>query len=464
MHLPSEILSQIFSSVPKSSLKRLRLACKTFYNVATRFLFNSIFVSARYADREIADSVASRFPTWITVLTFSSECYVPSTWKASHEDFQTRLKRISQNSNVLHVKQAKIYYELYCRLGSEQRALYKSGSVHEQLSHLLNTLPNLGQIIITDRRRRQDLSWFQKALIGETIRLRTRLTSRRIYKTIWTKRKDTLALAQLQTIQSVDCECFDKDPLAFGVYSGLAEAGSTMMPQNPWAMIMTALLKSTNTSIHKLSVQPKSINSQLPLAAIAVSGSPICHPMTTELARLTKLELRLNNFTSHEQMLTHPPTVLSTASNLRSLTIDIVDPLRALSYGPYSRCPTTFGLLLAGCKLARLSSLHLHNFTFLENDLSTFLQHSPNLRDLALMSFYMVDTSFYGQPPDAIPRCWERLLQGDITPPGILSMGRCAALRARAQIRVAAVADNDRAEHYDPTLPVQRRYQPVSRN
>ena len=309
--------------------------------------------------------------------------------------------------------------------------MYESGAVHGQLCHLLNTLPNLRRIIITDRRRRQDLSWLQEASFGgfrpslaNLHKLRKENTSDNGYMATWAffrsilKGEDINALAQLHTIQSVGCGCFDEvDGIkpSSALFSGLGEAGTRWMPENPWAVIMTALHKSSNASTHAISIQPKYTNGHLPIIALKDCGPGILLSTSTVLARLTKLELRLAHTGLQKERL--PIKILSGACELRSLTIDIMNDENATS-SPLKHCSvvpattiTTFESFLASCELPHLSTLHLHRVTFLENDFATFLQHSPELRDLSLQGFYMVDGWHRWRPPYPDPRAWERLLQ-----------------------------------------------------
>ncbi len=451
MPLPFETLSHIFSFLPKSSLKTLRLASREFYDVATPLLFDSIFVSARHVDREVADSVAARFPDSIQRLTFATEFYHIPHWSEFESKLESRPTKCE--NPTLHVKKTKQFWALYCKIESEGKTLYDSGAVHAQLCHLLNTLPNLRQIVITDKRRRQDLSWLQEALVGVTVRhvprpeariplasdvrgsladlrkLRKETTSLESYKDMWVcirsslKGLDVQAQAQLQTTPSVGCNCFDvidKEPpfIYHGRYSSLAEAATPWAPQNPWTVIMTALHKSPNASIHMISIQPKNAKNPLNIKALNDSNLDTLHARNNVLARLTKLELRL----AHTSLMgletgKTPIKMLSGACKLRSLTIDIMNDEDATSslLVHWHKVPkttiTTFESLLAGCKLPHLSILHLHRVTFLENDFSTFLQRSPELRELSLQGFYMVDGWHRWRPPYPDPRAWERILQ-----------------------------------------------------
>lgn len=444
MSLPFELLSYISSFLPISALKTLRLACKTLHDIATPLLFSSIFVSARHVDREIAELVASRFPSSITTLTFSSECYGPSTSLPYKVQSERSLNQGAENwpscGNICsHLRQTELFWGLHGKLASERQSFYDSGAVQTQLSHLLNTLPNIRQIVITDRRRRQDLSWFQEALMRQTIQCFPTPTiclsrfgqARRAFASLFGLRKkkslqytctwdqDVQALVQPQVSESVRCYCFDREQSYTGGRFGLGRAESHSMPQNPWAEIIKALYESSNVSIHTVTIQPSDANSYLPLAAIHTCDPHIIRLTTMILPRLKKLDLRLDSMMEENrdalvkmyQNPSHPSKMFSTASNLESLTIDFLDYRRNPTfYGMHKPGLTTFDALLGGCQLPRLTTLHLRNFTFFEDELSTLLQHSPVIRDLSLQGFYMVDQQGSMRRADTNPGSWERLL------------------------------------------------------
>lgn len=437
MHLAPEIMLNICSFLPKSSLKTVRLACRILYETATPLLFNSIFVSARYVDHEVANLVALRFPASIRTLKFSSECYYPLTWPEYRD--ASRPRPILCKNTPIHRNTAKRSWNLYCRLRSERQALHKTGALNAQLSHLLNVLPNLHQIVITDRRRRQDLSWPQEALMSATEqriprpRSSTTLPSRvrrsladlynfpkRFYsrvtsKCLWTCLRPSQLLGPWEETQHIDCGCFDGEPPIRG---WIANGRSRYIWQNPWADIMEALRTCTNDlSIHTISIQAKDTNCYLPLMAIEA-----CHPYsslltTTILAHLTKLELCMSFKDQNDHSLRRmtremrlPTKMLSMASNLQCLIIDFMgfhrDPLL---YAADDRHYTAFGAFLAGCRLPKLLTLHLCKITFWESEFSAFLQYSPGLRDLCLRSFDMVEQGEERQSMYADPRSWERV-------------------------------------------------------
>ena len=229
--------------------------------------------------------------------------------------------------------------------------------------------------------------------------------------------EDVRTLAQLQLSESIHCKCWDREPDCSWFSFGLGRAESYLMPQNPWAEIMKALHDSTNFSIHTISIQPEKAGSYLPFAAIETHDPHIVRSTTVVIPRTTKLELHLDGFGNNDdgpermhQVLQNPTKFLSTASNLSSLTIDFM-PSQFPTKKPWPPSwPTSFAALLEGCQLPRLSLLHLRNFTFREAEFSTFIQNSPDIHDLSLQNFHMIDHKDLRAQTHAGPGSWERLL------------------------------------------------------
>lgn len=102
MSLPPEIVSFIISVLPKttlrSTLKTLRLVCRSFYDGATPVLFNSVFVSARHIDREIAELITSVSRNSITALTPSSKCLL------AHKNHSAEVSPLRRKSDSHSVK------------------------------------------------------------------------------------------------------------------------------------------------------------------------------------------------------------------------------------------------------------------------------------------------------------------------------------------------------------------------
>lgn len=110
-----------------------------------------------------------------------------------------------------------------------------------------------------------------------------------------------------------------------------------------------------------------------------------------------KIRKHLDGFGNHDslermyQILQDPIRLLSTASNLSSLTIDFLPTdFPTEKYWPPS-WSTTFAALLEGCQLSQLSMLHIRYSTSREAEFSTFIQHSPHIHDLSLPNSHLIN-------------------------------------------------------------------------
>ena len=282
--------------------------------------------------------------------------------------------------------------------------------MQSQLAQILNTLPNLRRIVITDRRRRQDLSWFQESQIRQeslcapTPETRPSLFSRgrRALTTQATRTWDEYigTVPEPRGVESVPCLCFDEEPCYDGQPSGLGHADSKYMPQSPWAEVVEALHKMSKHSISTICIEPKSSTSYLPLSIFEACDPGTIRSASEILPCLTELDLRLDIvLNSNTKALgkmhlkrKEPTHFLSKASNLTSLTIDLLDQkLYDCVSRESNEYVTTFDALLGRCHLPLLTTLHLRNLTFRERELSAFLQDSPNIRNLSLQSLWMAD-------------------------------------------------------------------------
>ncbi|KAM0803955.1 hypothetical protein BDR22DRAFT_703972 [Usnea florida] len=465
--LAFETLSQISSLLCQSSMKSFRLVCHKFCDVVTPLIFNSIFVSARHLDLEISNLVALRFSDSIKTLTFSSvrhqnpeeeglagRMHVPKLLAVYTREIRTPQCRDGE----LHSKTANHLGELYCKLLIEALDLYKTGALHAHLCHLLDRLPKVRQIVITDKRRRQDVSWYQEALMDEKLLRRVGLSPannppHRHNRSPWLlsnlcnhwqdimpqgslgelrgwisqylHRAAIRSPAEQPTLQSVGCHCFERDgdeTLSWGLSSSLGEAFSIAMPSNPWSVIMTALQESKPFTVDAVFIKPRVEDGRIPIEWFIHSCQKNIIPTTSVLAHVTRLELRLKKSGVHSDGVSRfwrrGTPLLSAASNLQSLTVDFSTPWEDSfpTYHEDSGPPaTSFEMFLGGCKLSCLSKLHLHDLTVLEEHLSAFLQESPELRDLSLKEVFMIESTPMPYPHTAPtpvdPMAWGRVLQ-----------------------------------------------------
>lgn len=139
MNSPAKILSTILCYQPKIGPKKARLVCKAFDAAAIPFLFDEIFVTARYVDMEKATLLASRFGPFIKTLIFCSEEFEQGG--VSWETFGHG----KENEDL-----ATTYYISYCNRKEEQEDLLKEGELFAHLSSSLIVLINLQKVILTN--------------------------------------------------------------------------------------------------------------------------------------------------------------------------------------------------------------------------------------------------------------------------------------------------------------------------
>ena len=267
--LAFETLSQISSLLCKSSMKSFRLVCHKFCDVVTPLIFNSIFVSARHFDLEVSNLVALKFPDSIKTLTFGSVRHINPEERIQNFDirellavYTREIKTPQCRDRELHSRTANHLSELYCKLLIEALNLYNTGALHAHLCHLLDTLPKVRQIVITDKRRRQDVSWYQEALMDENLLRRVDLPpvndppgrhnrsplllsnlckrwqnikpQRNLgeFRGWFSRHLHRVAIqspAEQPTLGSVGCHCFERDgdeTLSWGLSSNLGEVAT----------------------------------------------------------------------------------------------------------------------------------------------------------------------------------------------------------------------------------------------
>ena len=465
--LAFETLSQRSSLLCKSSMKSFRLACHKFCDVVTPLIFNSIFVSARHFDLEVSNLVALRFPDSIKTLTFGSmrhlnpeEVWPPEFNIRARLAVYTREIRTPQcRDSKLHSRTASHLSDLYCKLLMEALDLYNTGALHAFLCRLLGTLPKVRQIVITDKRRRQDVSWYQEALMDEKLLRRVDLpptnnpprghnrfhlllsnlgkhwqdimpqgnlgefrgwVSRHLYKVA------IQSPAEQPTLESVGCHCFERDgdeTLSWGLSSSLGDVGFVEMPNNPWSVIMTALQESETSAVDAIFIKPENEDGGIPIESFMQRTGNTIMSATSVLAHVTRLELRLKKAGVHTAGISsfwkHGTPLLSAVSHLQSLTIDffsyVEDDFHTPLYIDSGPPATSFEMFLGGCKLPCLSKLHLQHLTLLEEHLSAFLQETPELRDLSFEEVFMIDSTPITTPNTALKpvdtMVWGRVLQ-----------------------------------------------------
>lgn len=350
MYLPPEILSPILCHQPKTVLKNARLICKAFEAVATPLLFKDIFIIPRYADMEKSTLLASRFGSYVKTLILSSEYFEPELTLGMF------------GRNIPDRRMAQTYHESYRRLEHEQEEVLK-GEFFGRLCSILTGLSNLQKVTLTDRERKGQLCWCQQAY--------------------------------------VDGHSRTFDPFQFEYYPGL----KSLRPppehncvtslkcfrhyeSSIWLQTLLALYTSGNTSIKTIVTDfcRSGITSGITIRAFCMTPRQR-YCAAKVLPNLTSLHLHLEvNFRVDAGRELYKERVvaqiLSEAINLTSLEIDLVNNIVQHEVeNPY--IPTTFEMILEGCKMPKLVTFGLGSFAFPEAGITTFLQHSQGIQHMS---------------------------------------------------------------------------------
>ena len=158
IYFPPEILSAILCYQSRIELKKARLVCKAFDAAAVPFLFDEIFIAARYADLEKAILLASRFGSFVKTLIFCSEEFLSDV---TLHDF----KHQSADVNL-----ATSYYTSYCKLREDQEELLSEGEFFRYLCSTLILLSNLRKITFTSIHRIPKLSLCRQSYVDRFLR------------------------------------------------------------------------------------------------------------------------------------------------------------------------------------------------------------------------------------------------------------------------------------------------------
>lgn len=345
MYCPPEIISAILCYQSKIELKKTRLVCKTFNELAVPFLFDEIFVTARYADIERATLLASRFGPFVKTLIFCSEYFDPTT------TFETFTNAISDRDL------ARSYYTSFCNLRQEQKELLSEGEFFGHLCSTLIVLINLHKVILTNVCRTQGLCWCEQAYVDGCFRT---------FKPWSHEHHHHPALKSLEPAHNHECRHST---------NGLEERDS-----NIWPEFLRALFTSGNTKVKKVVTEGGNKDSGLIITAFCMTPRQrFCAAQVLPI--LTSLHLPLDCAWKVVGLDIHSVRIvtqtLSAAINLESLMIEFVDIHTDWE-------DELFEKILGGCKMHKLMKLGLKCFTMTEAGMTAFLQDSQRIRRMSL--------------------------------------------------------------------------------
>ena len=169
MYLPPEIVKMVVTRIPKQDLKSCRLAIKAWEGSIVPLLFDSVFVTARYADLEVADLLASRFGEFVETLIYSTEFFedLEVYDKCTNYALMKRSFSSIQSCYERHLEQHR---QTYTKLALEQRDILKGGKMQKHLLRVLKAMPRISRIVLTHSWRKRQLDWCEQAAIDAKAR------------------------------------------------------------------------------------------------------------------------------------------------------------------------------------------------------------------------------------------------------------------------------------------------------
>ena len=363
MYFPPEILSAILCSQSKIELKKARLVCKAFDAAAVPFLFDEIFIAARYADIEKAILLASRFGSFVKALIFCSE------------EFSSDVTLHDFKHQWADVNLATSYYTSYCKLREEQEQLLSEGEFFRYLCSTLILLSNLRKITLTSIHCIPKLSLFRQSYVDGCLRT-------------FNPRSDTEYPALKSLKPTLDHECF------------ASINGPKRSDPNSWPEVLRALHVSGNTNVKTIVTEGDDSWSGLVSSHFRMtSRQRFC--VAKVLQNLTRLHIHLDGYLVNDVVNGElfPQRViaqtLSAAINLESLMIEIIGNYVQWEEEEEDQdARTTFEMILGSCKMPKLVTLGLSRFTTTEAEMTTFLQDSQGIRHMSLDDVKIISGSW----------------------------------------------------------------------
>ena len=360
MHLCPELHNIIFQYLTKSELKVTRLVCKSFHQAAIPFLFDEVFLAARYSDLEVADHVASRFGAYVKTIALSSVEYKPLSMKEFRERTEYFTKTFERiNGHREHA------FEVYCRAQRQNLEIYQSGEFMARLCLILNKAPNCRKMILTDCGSQDPYSLPTLFLSHEPLE------------------GDDLCPFKV-------CSLSVSDHLMFQV----RPTPPYQMTPNPFHLA-TLAISMTKSTITELVMIPHGIHGSEESFLIknsfnVTAGLSCCS--TILLQQLTRLRMRLfddcgESKAQRSYMGSPIAKALSSAISLESLFIEGGFKF----FDREESSVTMMSTFLEGCRFPKLRSLIMTYMNSAEDELLDFLKTSPCLKHLTMEFFSLVN-------------------------------------------------------------------------
>ena len=365
MYLPLELQILVCRHLTKAELKAARLVCKSLEKAATPFLFDEVFLTARYSHLEVADLVASRFGTYLKTITLSFVEYRP----LSMEGFRERTFGPRTNERINgHLEHG---FKVYRTARKENLMINQNGELMASLCLILTKAPNCRKMILTDYGN-EDMFFNVPPPAFHP--------------------HDPLQEGDLCPFK--ECSLSVSDHLDFHVPPG----SPYRMTPNPFHLAILAIskTKSTITELAMIHHGDELVYKESFLGIDSFDMTPrLSDSSTILLQQLTRLRIRLYDGRWEYDRRWDPQTqqsymgrpiakALSSAVSLESLFIEAGGDF------PPEHGMTRMSAFLEGCRFPKLRSLVLMNMISKEDELLAFLKNSPCLKHLTIELFVLI--------------------------------------------------------------------------
>ena len=333
-------------------------------------LFNSCFITARYADLEVADLLASKFGGFVDTLVYSVEFL--KDVESDGLSHTARLKLYGSSFQSCYQGHLDNHRKTYSNLTREQRAIRKNGKMKKHLLRLFKTMPSIVNIVVNGSWRVRQAGWCEQAAIDAKSR------SHEPFDTTFTCSKEDCHF--WTWYQSSRC-CW------------LASPGHAAPDQGAscWRDLMKALNQSS-LAIQQIKAETPFDTATMP-TKIWKPSFGLCEIMISIFSTLKNLQLCLDvrRCRGIEEMPWESDSftkALSSAKNLEHLQISLFyDDVNLVERGH----TTDFRALLKGLSFPKLKLLNLDQFSADEDEILSLLKASSEIQSLILRRFHLVE-------------------------------------------------------------------------
>lgn len=372
LDFPPEVLDIVCSFVSKELLESVRQGNKALEQAASKYLFDTIFMSFNMAELRIAQQVIIKFKQNIRTLIFSSRYY--SDVELGDFDYGFKWVWPYVEEYAAHAEYA---YEQSILFLKSQEDVIRDGALSAYLSFALSNIPNLQKIVLTDLTSTRSMSSKTMREFGSEI-----------------SSQCPVSLCRITTCEGH----FDLNDEPVVVEPGF-ERNDIF---NPLRTILLAL-STTKTTVGELTMETcdDTGHGELPCDTTALEISlPDLIRAKLCFKALTKLRLGLdicpegasNPIDKAYYVQHNTPQLLRAAVNLQYFTLEIYKSSDWTKFGSDDD-DTLFKALLGECELPKLKSFILANAWSTENELIRFLERSPQLEQLTIHCHLLIKGS-----------------------------------------------------------------------